>query len=55
MKLCVFEATTGRGLGLVLGEEIADLRRVAPYLSPNPVDILAGGAAGIGCTSRDAP
>lgn len=54
MKLCVFEATTGRGLGLVLGEEIADLRRVAPYLSPNPVDILAAGAAGIEAIERAA-
>lgn len=47
MRLCVFEATSGTGVGLVLGEEIADLRRVSPELSANPVDILAAGRAGI--------
>ena len=47
MRLCVFEATSGSGIGLVLGEEVADLRKVAPHLSGNPVDILAAGAAGI--------
>ncbi len=46
MKLCCFEGPDGAGLGLVLGEEIADIRRVAPHLSPNPVDILAAGPAG---------
>jgi 2-keto-4-pentenoate hydratase/2-oxohepta-3-ene-1,7-dioic acid hydratase in catechol pathway len=47
MRLCVFEATNRRGVGAVIGDEIADLRAVAPHLSPNPVDILAAGAAGI--------
>jgi 2-keto-4-pentenoate hydratase/2-oxohepta-3-ene-1,7-dioic acid hydratase in catechol pathway len=47
MRLCVFEATTGSGVGLILGQEVADLRRVAPHLSPNPVDILAAGPAGL--------
>lgn len=54
MKLCVFEATTGRGVGLVLGEEIADLRRVAPHLSPNPVDILVAGEAGVDAVAKAA-
>ncbi|MFT3724739.1 MAG: fumarylacetoacetate hydrolase family protein [Hyphomonadaceae bacterium] len=30
-----------------MGQEIADLRKVAPQLSPNPVDILAAGQAGL--------
>lgn len=47
MRLCVFEATSRKGVGAVIGEEVADLRAVAPQLSPNPVDILSAGAAGI--------
>lgn len=54
MRLCVFEATSGSGIGLVLGEEVADLRKVAPHLSGNPVDILAAGAAGIEAVERAA-
>jgi 2-keto-4-pentenoate hydratase/2-oxohepta-3-ene-1,7-dioic acid hydratase in catechol pathway len=54
MRLCVFEATTGSGVGLVMGQEIADLRKVAPQLSPNPVDILAAGQAGIEAIERAA-
>lgn len=54
MRLCVFEATTGSGVGLVMGQEIADLRKVAPQLSPNPVDILAAGEAGIEAIERAA-
>ncbi len=54
MRLCVFEATSGKGVGLVLGDEIADLRKVAPQLSPNPVDILAAGQAGIEVIERAA-
>jgi|JI10StandDraft_1071094.scaffolds.fasta_scaffold13982_5 2-keto-4-pentenoate hydratase/2-oxohepta-3-ene-1,7-dioic acid hydratase in catechol pathway len=54
MRLCVFEATSAAGLGLVLGEEVADLRKVAPHLSPNPVDILAGGPAGLEAVERAA-
>jgi 2-keto-4-pentenoate hydratase/2-oxohepta-3-ene-1,7-dioic acid hydratase in catechol pathway len=46
MKLCIFQAAGGMGLGLVEGEEVVDLRRNAPHLSPNPVDILGAGAAG---------
>src|SRR5262249_52752497 len=46
MRLCVFEGPDGRGPGVVLGEEVADIRKVAPHLSPNPVDILAAGKAG---------
>jgi 2-keto-4-pentenoate hydratase/2-oxohepta-3-ene-1,7-dioic acid hydratase in catechol pathway len=44
MRLCSFDAAGVSALGLVLGEEIADLCRVAPQLPLNPVDILAGGA-----------
>jgi 2-keto-4-pentenoate hydratase/2-oxohepta-3-ene-1,7-dioic acid hydratase in catechol pathway len=47
MRLCVFEATDGSRPGLVLGDEIADLRTAAPELPGNPVDILALGPAGI--------
>lgn len=54
MRLCVFEATSGTGVGLVLGEEVADLRKVAPELSPNPVDILGAGRAGIEAIERAA-
>jgi 2-keto-4-pentenoate hydratase/2-oxohepta-3-ene-1,7-dioic acid hydratase in catechol pathway len=54
MRLCVFEATSAAGLGLVLGEEVADLRKVAPHLLPNPVDILAGGPAGLEAVERAA-
>ncbi|MBI1361428.1 MAG: fumarylacetoacetate hydrolase [Alphaproteobacteria bacterium] len=43
MKLACFEGPRGAGLGLVEGDEIADVRSVAPYFSLNPVDILAGG------------
>jgi 2-keto-4-pentenoate hydratase/2-oxohepta-3-ene-1,7-dioic acid hydratase in catechol pathway len=44
MRLCSFDAGGVSAVGLVLGEEVADLRRVAPQLPLNPVDILAGGA-----------
>jgi len=54
MRLCVFEATSGSGIGLVIGEEVADLRKVAPHLSGNPVDILAAGAAGVEAVERAA-
>ena len=52
MRLCVFEATTTSGPGLVVGEEVIDLRSAAPHLSPNPVDILAAGPAGIEAIER---
>ncbi|RYY98362.1 MAG: fumarylacetoacetate hydrolase family protein [Alphaproteobacteria bacterium] len=54
MRLCVFEATSGSGVGVIVGDEVADLRKVAPHLSPNPVDILAAGPAGIEATERAA-
>ena len=54
MRLCRFEAATGSGVGIVLGDEIADLRKVAPHLSPNPVDILAAGPAGIEAAGKAA-
>ena len=47
MRLCVFEATASAGVGLVIGDEVAVLRKVMPNLSPNPVDILAAGQTGI--------
>ena len=47
MRLCVFKATDGRRPGLVLGDEIADIRAAAPQLPADPVDILAAGAQGI--------
>lgn len=44
MRICRFESSHGTGLGVVIGETVADIRRAAPHLSPDPVDILAGGA-----------
>lgn len=52
MRLCVFEATDRSGPGIVLGDEVADLRAVAPHLSTNPVDILAAGPTGIEAIER---
>ena len=52
MRLCVFEATTAAGPGLIVGEEVVDLRSAAPHLSPNPVDILASGPPGIEAIER---
>ncbi len=46
MRLCVFQATGGVGVGLVEGQEVVDLRKASPHISPNPVDILAAGDAG---------
>lgn len=54
MRLCVFEATDVSGPGLVLGDEIVDLRSAAPHLSANPVDILSAGPAGIDAIERAA-
>lgn len=54
MRLCVFEATSGSGVGLIIGEEVVDLRKSAPQLSPNPVDILGAGPAGIEAIERAA-
>jgi 2-keto-4-pentenoate hydratase/2-oxohepta-3-ene-1,7-dioic acid hydratase in catechol pathway len=47
MRLCSFEGAGGAGLGVVMGEEVADIRKAAPHLSPNPVDILAAGRVGL--------
>lgn len=47
MRLCVFKATDGRRPGLVIGDEIADIRAAGPQLPADPVDILAAGAQGI--------
>src|ERR1700748_3881602 len=47
MKLACFEGAGGAGFGVVEGDQIADIRRVLPHLSPNPVDILAGGSAAL--------
>jgi 2-keto-4-pentenoate hydratase/2-oxohepta-3-ene-1,7-dioic acid hydratase in catechol pathway len=46
MKLCSFQSAGGTGIGLVEGDEVVDLRKAAPHLSLNPVDILAAGQAG---------
>lgn len=54
MRLCVFEATDRAGPGLVVGDEVVDLRAAAPHLSPNPVDILAAGEAGAEAVTRAA-
>jgi 2-keto-4-pentenoate hydratase/2-oxohepta-3-ene-1,7-dioic acid hydratase in catechol pathway len=54
MRLCVFEATDGTGVGMVLGDEIVDLRATSPALSGNPVDILAAGSVGIEAVQRAA-
>ena len=43
MRLCSFESAAGLGVGLVLGEDVADLRKADPGLPLNPVDILVGG------------
>lgn len=54
MRLCVFEATNRVGLGLIVGDEVADLRFASPHLSPNPVDIIAAGEDGIEAVRRAA-
>ena len=54
MRLCVFDATTGSGPGLIDGDEVIDFRKVAPHLSTNPVDILGAGPAGIDAIQRAA-
>jgi 2-keto-4-pentenoate hydratase/2-oxohepta-3-ene-1,7-dioic acid hydratase in catechol pathway len=58
MKLCSFQTAAGLGLGLVEGDEVVDLRKAAPHLSLNPVDILAAGQAGreaVEKAAKDAP
>jgi len=58
MRLCAFVSGATSGVGLVLGDQIADLRKAAPHLSLNPVDILAAGAAGreaVGYAAKSAP
>jgi 2-keto-4-pentenoate hydratase/2-oxohepta-3-ene-1,7-dioic acid hydratase in catechol pathway len=51
MKICCFESSAGpagaRNLGVVAGNEVADVRAVAPQLSPNAVDILSAGREGL--------
>jgi 2-keto-4-pentenoate hydratase/2-oxohepta-3-ene-1,7-dioic acid hydratase in catechol pathway len=54
MRLCRFETPSGVRVGLVIGEEVADLTQVAPQLSSNPVDILSAGTAGIEIVERAA-
>jgi 2-keto-4-pentenoate hydratase/2-oxohepta-3-ene-1,7-dioic acid hydratase in catechol pathway len=48
MKLARFASAGGAGFGVVEGDYIADIRRVLPHLSPNPVDILTGGPEALG-------
>ncbi len=58
MRLCSFEAGGALGVGLVLGEDVADLRKADPALPLNPVDILAGGpqlAAAVEKAGKAAP
>lgn len=58
MRLCSFEAGGALGVGLVLGDDVADLRKVDPALPLNPVDILAGGprlAAAVEKAGKAAP
>lgn len=45
MRLCSFDAAGGGGLGVVMGDEVADIRAVAPGLSVNPVDMLGSSEA----------
>jgi 2-keto-4-pentenoate hydratase/2-oxohepta-3-ene-1,7-dioic acid hydratase in catechol pathway len=47
MKLASFDTGSGASIGVVEGDEVLDVRRVAPHLSPRLVDILAAGAAGL--------
>jgi hypothetical protein len=46
MRLCSFVSGSNSGVGVVLGDEVADLRKADPQLPLNPVEILAAGAAG---------
>jgi 2-keto-4-pentenoate hydratase/2-oxohepta-3-ene-1,7-dioic acid hydratase in catechol pathway len=43
MKLARFDSPDGGGLGVVIGDEIADVRALAPHLTASLADILAGG------------
>jgi 2-keto-4-pentenoate hydratase/2-oxohepta-3-ene-1,7-dioic acid hydratase in catechol pathway len=52
MRLCAYDTLDGPGVGVVLGEEIAELRKPAPYLSLNPVDILSGGPEALAYVAR---
>ncbi len=54
MRLCRFEYGSEAGLGAVIGDEVADLRKAAPLLSLNPVDILAAGPDGLQAAARAA-
>lgn len=47
MRLCRFETPSDASIGLVLGDELVDLKKAVPQLPSNPVDILAAGTAGI--------
>jgi len=52
MRLAVMDTASGPGLGLVTGEEVADLRAVSPHLSCSVTDILAAGEEGRDCVIR---
>lgn len=54
MKLARFDAARGASVGVVLGDEIADIRQIVPHLSLNPVDILGAGAAGLELAAKAA-
>ena len=47
MKVARFEFPGGGGLGVVLGEEIADVRKAAPELATDPAGLFAGGPAAL--------
>jgi 2-keto-4-pentenoate hydratase/2-oxohepta-3-ene-1,7-dioic acid hydratase in catechol pathway len=54
MKLARFVGADGAGVGVVDGDHVADIRRIVPHLSPNPVDILAGGPEALALAARAA-
>jgi 2-keto-4-pentenoate hydratase/2-oxohepta-3-ene-1,7-dioic acid hydratase in catechol pathway len=57
MRVCSFESSEGAGIGVVFGEEIADVRRVNPAISPRPVDMLSapGGREVLEAAAKKAP
>lgn len=54
MRLCRFRTALKTGVGVVIGEEIADIRAAAPDWPPDPVDILAAGPAALERLARSA-
>ena len=54
MRLCRFVSESNSGIGLVLGDQIADLHGADPKLPLNPIEILMAGAAGRQAVERAA-